>query len=158
MRVAEADVTQAEVERRSLVAKISYEARSDCSARFSVGFIDESGYEVGASLSPPFRVRSEAGSVRWDIPELPLRPGIYFPVVSVLSAEGAILDRWKLDRPVVFDMNGSADVERNWDPRSSGGHGVMRITRALVRGCVSGAIPTPTKGPFIAACRDLDHC
>jgi ABC-type polysaccharide/polyol phosphate transport system ATPase subunit len=121
VRVAEADVTQAEPERRSLVARISYEARSDCSASFSVGFIDESGYEVGASLSPPFRVTSQTGSVRWDIPQLPLRPGIYFPVVSVLSAEGAILDRWKLDRPVVFEMNGHADIGADLGPTEFGG-------------------------------------
>jgi hypothetical protein len=121
VRVAEADVTQAAVAPRSLVVKIRYDAASPSPTLFSVGFIDEAGFEVGSSLSPEFPLEREVGSVSWTIDQLPLRPGIYFPVVSALSPQGVVLDRWKLEHAVVFDVNGSADVRAELGPAEFGG-------------------------------------
>jgi hypothetical protein len=48
--------------------------------------------------------------VRCSISPLPLRSGIYFPVVAILSADGVVRDRWKLERAVVVDRVGDGEV------------------------------------------------
>jgi ABC-type polysaccharide/polyol phosphate transport system ATPase subunit len=111
VRVSDVDVTSNGKPQQRVTATIRYEARSFVdAARFSVGFVDEGGYELGGSVSPPFPLEIGAGAVRWGIEHLPLRPGVYFPVVYVLSATGSVLDRWKLDRPVVFEPDGDGQV------------------------------------------------
>lgn len=121
VRVAEADFKQPAASARSLTVRMKYEVSSPRATLFSVGFIDEEGFEVGSSLSPEYRLETKFGSVSWEIGQLPLRPGIYFPVVSVLSPKGDILDRWKLEQPVVLEVNGSADVRAELGPAEFGG-------------------------------------
>jgi hypothetical protein len=52
---------------------------------------------------------------------LPLRAGIYFPVVAILSPNGEVRDRWRLDRAIVVDGDGQAfsdfgpvDIAATW--------------------------------------------
>jgi ABC-type polysaccharide/polyol phosphate transport system ATPase subunit len=73
---------------------------------FSIGFLDESGRDIGSAASPPIPVTAERGSLRCVISPLPLRAGIYFPVVAILSADGLVRDRWKLERAIVVERNG----------------------------------------------------
>jgi homopolymeric O-antigen transport system ATP-binding protein len=72
-------------------------------AVFCVGFVDEGGREIGAAASPPVRIAVEEGSVRCVIDPLPFQPGIYFPVVAIVSPQGLVRDRWRLDRAVIVD-------------------------------------------------------
>jgi hypothetical protein len=46
---------------------------------------------------------------------------MYFPVVSVLSQKGDVLDRWKLEQSVVLDVNGSPDLRAELGPAEFGG-------------------------------------
>ena len=65
-----------------------------------VGFLDETGYEVAAVESPAIRFGRRSGSVTCRVAPLPLRPGLYFPTVGILSHDGIVRDRWQLDRPM----------------------------------------------------------
>ena len=49
--------------------------------------IDESDHELGASISPEMGFEGSTGIVRWHTEDLALRPGVYFPVVCVLSSQ-----------------------------------------------------------------------
>jgi hypothetical protein len=94
-----------------------------------VGFIDESGREVGAAASPAVAVDPAGGEITCSIKPLPLRSGIYFPVVAILSEDGVIRDRWQLDRSLVIDRNGdgtlpegfgAVDMSADWSPSGAG--------------------------------------
>lgn len=89
----------------ALAVDIAFEAPAIDEAVFCVGFVDEGGRELGAATSPTVRVPGERGEVRCTISPLPLRNGIYFPVVAILSADGMVRDRWKLERAVVVDRD-----------------------------------------------------
>lgn len=102
--------------------EITYEAPDLTEAVFCVGFVDEGGRELGASTSPTLPTTGR-GSVRCSISPLPLRNGIYFPVVAVLTPDGVVCDRWKLERAVVVDRDGDAllvdafgpvEIAANW--------------------------------------------
>ncbi len=80
----------------------------------SVGFEDEEGHEIGGSLSSLIRLDDGLSSVTCTIPTLPLRPGVYFPVVAVFTPEGTVCDRWRLDRAVVVELNGKPVVGREF--------------------------------------------
>jgi hypothetical protein len=107
--------------------EITYEALALEQAIFCVGFIDEGGHEVGAAASPLLSLNGNGGarSVRCKIEPLPLRGGIYFPVVAILSADGVVRDRWRLERAVVVDRAGEiamadtfgpVNISANWLP------------------------------------------
>jgi ABC-type polysaccharide/polyol phosphate transport system ATPase subunit len=85
---------------------IRFAATESDEAVFYVGFVDESGMEIGAAASPPVALTGGQGEVRCAIRPLPLRTGIYFPVVGIVSSAGLIRDRWRLDRAVVVDHDG----------------------------------------------------
>jgi hypothetical protein len=60
---------------------------------------------------------------------IPLRTGIYFPVVSILSADGQVRDHWRLDRPVVVERNdghgeslGPVEFGGTWAGSRNGSH------------------------------------
>jgi len=122
--------------RSEVEVRIEYQ-RSDLDrALFRVGFIDEGGHEIGGSISPELDLSGDAGEVRWMIDAMPLRTGIYFPVVSILSPDGRVRDHWKLDRPLVVEReDGHADglgpvlLEGSWlaggngDGSNGDGHG-----------------------------------
>lgn len=85
-------------------------------AVFCVGFVDEGEREVGAAASPIVPMSAPEGTIRCRFESLPLRPGIYFPVVAILSQDGRIEDRWKLDRAVVVEANGRGPLPEGFGP------------------------------------------
>jgi hypothetical protein len=93
-----------------LDVRIAFEATELDRAVFCVGFIDESGREVGAAASPALPVEASRGEVTCSIRPLLLRSGIYFPVVAILSEDGVVRDRWQLDRSLVVDRNGDGTL------------------------------------------------
>jgi ABC-type polysaccharide/polyol phosphate transport system ATPase subunit len=107
MRIYEVHIDTGPATHHETDFRIAYESRRPELARFAVGFIDESEREVGASISPAMSVQSGNGAIQCTMRELPLRPGIYFPVVAVTSSEGIIQDRWRLDRAVVIEADGN---------------------------------------------------
>jgi ABC-type polysaccharide/polyol phosphate transport system ATPase subunit len=84
-----------------LVASIRYEASDLEKGVFCLGFIDEADRDIGVTSSPPLLL-DHTGVVRCNI-RLPFRPGIYFPVAAILSPEGQVCDRWRLDGAVVVE-------------------------------------------------------
>jgi lipopolysaccharide transport system ATP-binding protein len=94
----------------ALDVRIAYELSELAGAVFCVGFIDESGQEVGAAASPMLQVGTSRGQITCSIRPMPLRTGVYFPVVAILSEDGLVRDRWQLDRAVVIDRNGTGSL------------------------------------------------
>lgn len=92
--------------RHALEISIAYEVTEGDDARFCISFLDESGREIGGTVSPSMTVGRGSGSLRCAIEPLPLRPGIYFPVVSILASDGVVRDHWRLERAVVVNGNG----------------------------------------------------
>jgi hypothetical protein len=109
-RVQEVLVEEPTNEGTSVDLSITYEAPLVDRAVFCVGFVDETGRELGAAVSPVLALRGEGGALRCTIRPLPLRSGIYFPLVAILSPEGGVLDRWRLDRAVVVERDGTAEL------------------------------------------------
>jgi lipopolysaccharide transport system ATP-binding protein len=98
---------QAESGDSALDVSITYENDDAVdNAVFCIGFVDETDRDVGVATSHQVVLAPEAGAVRCEIRPLPLRPGIYFPVVAILTPEGLVRDRWRLDKAVVVEQNG----------------------------------------------------
>ncbi len=95
---------------------IAYDASEVAKAVFCIGFVDETGQEVGATASPSLPTHGDRGEVSCQISPLPLRSGVYFPVVAILSPEGLVRDRWKLDRAIVVDRDGEDLMSREFGP------------------------------------------
>lgn len=95
--------------------RISYERSTAQRAMFFIGFQDEAERDIGGAASPLMSLPAHRGSVRCCINPVPFWPGIYFPVVAIVSPGGQIEDRWKLDRALVVDGDGSASFE-NFGP------------------------------------------
>jgi ABC-type polysaccharide/polyol phosphate transport system ATPase subunit len=104
----------------SLTFTIEFEGTDLDGDLLCIGFVDESGHEVGAASSP---APTDAATIRCVMRPAPLRPGIYFPVVAVVSADGDVRDRWKLERAVVVesdrpdplaDLFGPAVIDAEW--------------------------------------------
>jgi ABC-type polysaccharide/polyol phosphate transport system ATPase subunit len=95
---------------------IRYEAPDLDEALFCVGFVDEGGQEIGGSSSPIVVPKGQSGEVRCTIRPMPFRPGIYFPVVSILSSDGLVRDRWRLDRAIVVDQDGQPEYANDLGP------------------------------------------
>ncbi len=103
---------------------ITYKADGAQRAVFCVGFIDETGNQVGVAASPPLELEGTGGALRCAIRPLTLRSGVYFPVVAILSEEGIVRDQWQLDRPVLIDREeslshdlGPVDLPSLWSPK-----------------------------------------
>jgi hypothetical protein len=86
---------------------IAYERDGIDDAVFCIGFMDESGTEVAVAVSPPLRLGADHSKVQCVIDPFPLRAGIYFPIVGILSADGLVRDRWQLDRAIVVEGDDS---------------------------------------------------
>jgi lipopolysaccharide transport system ATP-binding protein len=99
---------------------VSFEAPDLDEAVICVGFVDESGHEVAAAESPAIRLDRGSGSISCRVAPIPLREGLYFPIVGILSRDGIVRDRWQLDRPVV--------VAGSSGPSYSAGFGAVAIT------------------------------
>jgi ABC-type polysaccharide/polyol phosphate transport system ATPase subunit len=109
-RVEEVHVNEFSGDRTGLDVAISYESPGLESGVFCIGFVDEAGREIGAAASPPLSLQKRKGEVRCTIRPLPFRPGIYFPVVAILSPDGLVRDRWRLERAVVIDGDGEVGI------------------------------------------------
>jgi ABC-type polysaccharide/polyol phosphate transport system ATPase subunit len=116
IRVDEVNFGDPTEDNGGLEVAISYGASEFDSAVFCVGFVDEAGREIGAAASPPLPLRGETGAVTCKIRPIPFRAGIYFPVVGILSTDGQIRDRWKLDRAIVVDTNGHLQLPDSFGP------------------------------------------
>ena len=106
-RIGSVDVAgDADSRSDSLDVHISFEASEPQKAVFCVGFTDETGVEIGTASSPLVEIAS-SGEITCSIAPVPLRSGVYFPVVAIVSEDGLVRDRWQLDRAVVIDRNGT---------------------------------------------------
>jgi ABC-type polysaccharide/polyol phosphate transport system ATPase subunit len=103
-------------ERGDLSVQISFENVELDHGMFAVGFVDERGVEIGAAASPVIQVPRPGGEIACQIDRVPLRTGIYFPVISILSQDGLVRDRWQLDRAVVVDSNGASGTGETLGP------------------------------------------
>jgi ABC-type polysaccharide/polyol phosphate transport system ATPase subunit len=114
--------------RYGLTISINYEASHIEQGCFCLGFVDEGGNEVGAAVSRNVMLREGGGTIRCEIEKLGLRNGIYFPVAAILSTDGTVQDRWRLDRAVVIerDLNilpdgfGPLEIESAWSDGKGG--------------------------------------
>jgi len=95
----------------ALEMDLTYDAPALDAAVFCVGFVDEAGNDVGTAASQPMAIPGDHGAVRCVIKPLPLRTGVYFPVVAILSPDGRVRDRWKLDRAVVVQRDGDLTLD-----------------------------------------------
>jgi lipopolysaccharide transport system ATP-binding protein len=109
-RIEEVNMSDPSKEQGNLDVAISYEAPTLELGVFCIGFVDEGGREIGAAVSPPLSLRNDKGAIHCSIRPLPLRAGIYFPVVAILSPDGMVRDRWRLDRAVVIDGDGEVGI------------------------------------------------
>jgi hypothetical protein len=109
-RVDEVNINEPTREQAHLEVAISYEAPALESGIFCVGFVDEGGREIGAASSPRLPLKEGKGTVQCSIHPLPFRPGIYFPVIAILSPDGVVHDRWRLERAVIVGGNGELGV------------------------------------------------
>lgn len=87
---------------------IDFEAPDVDHALVCVGFVDEGGKEIGAAASPMMAINGGRHSMQCAIDSLPLRSGVYFPVVAILSPDGVVRDHWRLDRAIVIEGDGEA--------------------------------------------------
>jgi len=120
VRVEEVHVSELDAD-RGLEARVQYGPTEVEEARFCLGFVDESGTDLGSASSAPIRLDPAGGSVICRIARVPLHTGVYFPVVAIMSTLGEMFDRWKLDRAVVVDRPvefgaelGPVDVASAW--------------------------------------------
>ncbi len=86
--------------------KVDYTNAGIDEAIFCVGFLDESERQIGGAASQPMKLVAGEGDVECRMPRLPLHPGIYFPVVSIVSTDGVIRDTWRMDQAVVVEQDG----------------------------------------------------
>jgi ABC-type polysaccharide/polyol phosphate transport system ATPase subunit len=105
------DVHIEELGDSSVTIDIAFGSDVEADVVFYVGFVDESGREIGAAASPLVSLALAKGSMRCLFDPLPLQPGIYFPVVAIVSEHGLVRDRWRLDRAVVVDGVGSSSAD-----------------------------------------------
>jgi ABC-type polysaccharide/polyol phosphate transport system ATPase subunit len=111
-----AEVHFGEPSRADLEVAIAYESDGLEQGLICIGFVDEGGKEIGGAASPLLSLNGGSTEVRCTISPLPLRTGIYFPVVAILSGDGVVCDRWRLDRAVVVDRAGDVSFEDVFGP------------------------------------------
>jgi ABC-type polysaccharide/polyol phosphate transport system ATPase subunit len=115
-RVEEVHVDNAGSVEAELNVRITFEAKDLSKARVCVGFVDERGTNLGAAVSPEVVIEDGRGAVVCSINPLPLRSGVYFPVVAIVSPDGLVRDHWMLDRAVVVERNGAWPVSEGFGP------------------------------------------
>jgi len=109
-RVEEVHIEEPASPKDPIVFSVNYEATDIQRARVCVGLVDENEVEVGSAISPDVDVHAGRGTIRCAI-RAPLRPGIYFPIVAILSPDGKIRDRWRLDRAIVVESTDHVEAE-----------------------------------------------
>ena len=90
----------------SVDVTVAYEVTEPKRMVVAVGFIDEQETEIGSSVSDPIDAVPGTETLRCRIEQIPLREGIYFPIVAIVDEEGLVLDRWRLERAVVIESSG----------------------------------------------------
>jgi ABC-type polysaccharide/polyol phosphate transport system ATPase subunit len=115
-RVEEVHVGEPSSDGAALDIVIAYETSDLRNAVFCVGFVDEGGLEIGATASPIVPLETGKREVRCSVDLLQLRPGSYFPVVAILSEDGVVRDRWRLDRALVVERNGRSEFTDDFGP------------------------------------------
>ena len=95
---------------------IAYETSELRKAVFCVGFVDEGGHEIGVTASPAVPLEVGKGRVQCSLDLRQFRPGSYFPVVAIVSEDGVVRDRWRLDRAFVVERNGRPDFIDDFGP------------------------------------------
>jgi hypothetical protein len=115
-RVEEVHVGEPSADGKALEITINYQVDAMNTGVFCVGFLDEHGRELGAAVSPQISFPGTRGSVRCLIRPLPLRMGIYFPIVAILSLDGRVQDRWQLERAIVVEGNGGPTAPEDFGP------------------------------------------
>jgi ABC-type polysaccharide/polyol phosphate transport system ATPase subunit len=109
-------------ERHGLTATINYEAAHVERGLFCLGLVDEAGNEMGAAVSQPVLLKEGGGRINCSIEGLGFRSGIYFPVAAILSPDGVVHDRWKLERAIVIERDhdilpegfGAVEIPSRW--------------------------------------------
>jgi lipopolysaccharide transport system ATP-binding protein len=99
---------------------VSYESEGLREGAFYLGFVDELERELGGALSSVLELENGRGAIRCHIQPVPLRAGIYFPVVAVMAPDGKVADRWRLDRAVVIENDSDGGLH-GFGPVSFGG-------------------------------------
>jgi lipopolysaccharide transport system ATP-binding protein len=115
-RVTEVTVVEPEGRLPELEIVITYENTELERAVFCVGFVDESGQDVAVAASHAIRLGDRRGVVRCAIRPAPFRSGVYFPVAAILSPDGRVEDRWRLDRAIVIDRDGVTGLAEDFGP------------------------------------------
>jgi ABC-type polysaccharide/polyol phosphate transport system ATPase subunit len=115
-RVEEVHVDNPGTGTAELNVRVTFQADDLSRARVCVGFVDESGTQLGAAVSPEILVEGGKGAVMCSINPLPLRSGVYFPVVAIVSPDGIVRDHWMLDRAVIVERNGASPVTDGFGP------------------------------------------
>lgn len=115
-RVEEVHIGEPSDEGRGMEITISYEVSELDRAIFCVGFVDEAEREIGGTASPSLPLKNGRGSVLCRFRPFPLRAGIYFPVIQIVSPDGLVRDRWRLDRAIVVDHEGEERVTEDLGP------------------------------------------
>jgi lipopolysaccharide transport system ATP-binding protein len=106
----------------SVSIEVTYDVNEIDRAVFCVGFVDEQGRSIGAASSPPIPLTDKAGTLECKIDALPLKTGIYFPVVAILTDDGTVQDHWKLERALVIERSdesvangfGPVEISSSW--------------------------------------------
>ena len=130
MRVEKVEID--EVPPAGLVVRVAWTGDAVDEGIVSVGFQDEEGREIGGCVASIDAVGGGGdAAVLCRIPSLPLRPGIYFPVISILASDGRVRDRWRMERAIVIEVNGkpawSAAISVPWRFPPSGAECELRI-------------------------------
>jgi hypothetical protein len=105
-----------------VTVEVTYEVNDAHEAVFCIGFVDEHGNPVGAANSPSIPLDVEKGSLECTIEPLPLKSGVYFPVVAIMSPDGTVEDHWKLERALLIDRGdetatngfGPVEISSSW--------------------------------------------
>jgi ABC-type polysaccharide/polyol phosphate transport system ATPase subunit len=115
-RVSEVRFDGPSVRGSELHVSIAYESAELDEGVFCIGFEDEGGRDIGAATSPLTTLKGENGLLQCVFRPLPLRPGIYFPIVAIVTPDGQVRDRWRMDRALVVDRDGEAPLGETFGP------------------------------------------
>jgi lipopolysaccharide transport system ATP-binding protein len=114
-RVDEVDVREPGPGWDAVEISITYEATSLDKGIIVVGFMDDLGRDIGSATSLPISL-GQRGVMRCLIRPAPFRSGIYFPVAAILSMDGRVQDRWRLDRAIVVDREDEGPLADDFGP------------------------------------------
>jgi hypothetical protein len=109
--VDEVHMGDAPVNGQAFDISIEYEVTDLAEGVFCLGFVDETGRELGAAASKPIPLTAGKGSITCTIEPLPLRSGVYFPFVAIMSPDGVVRDRWRLERALVVEHDEESLIE-----------------------------------------------